>query len=377
MALSKKIENLVVGVDTKNCLVKILRNNGNDFKKATIEELSCENELIENQKIYDILVKILGYYLVSQRPVNPDVYVVLPDYFVTKDVITLPLLPQVKQKEVLRAELKRLYPNFDNLAISTTVLAKNKKQIVFSVVLVQKGLLLDCVLACKKHGLNLKGITYSSNCIINSFLALAKGKYANFLYVNVEETTSKIIYAMQGKTVCALPLGFGKDFLSIEQQNFLPNFVSSLVAQKELFNSAENLGAVSYSQSPEIDQFEKFCQTQTNKRLKAEEVLQSDKKTVLQNNFQVFSRYILGAAESIAQKTGLLLPDVAIVNLPANLASAIKNTDLDIKIALAKDELAEPCLLLDYFDLYGAIFCEKFNRSQNFLDRQNSVFKRK
>ncbi|MBR3790895.1 MAG: hypothetical protein IKK20_03750 [Clostridia bacterium] len=377
MALSKKIQNLVVGIDTKNFLVKILKNNGTDFKNAAIDEIACEKDLVENKHIFEILDNVLGYYLSTQKISAPDVYVVLPDYFITTDIITLPTMPQNRLKDALNAELRRMYPNFAQMQHNATVLSKTKKQVVFSVCLVEKPILHDCAMACKKHGLNLRCITYSANAIINSFLALGgKSKLGDLLYLHIAETQSKIIYATRGKTICFLPLAFGRDFLSSEESKLLPNFVKTPAAQREIFDSSANvMNNISFvSGSIENQAFLQYCAAQTHRQIAAERILQgtASKKSVLQINFAVFTRY-LSAIKHTISTYGLPQPEIAIVNLPNNMLSALKNADFDIKISPIKEELIEPCLLVDYFDLYGAIFSIAFNKGHNFLDKDKKA----
>ena len=381
MSLSKKIQNLVVGLDTKNYLIKIFKNSGTDFKKAAIDEIACEADLVENKRILEILDNVLGYYLSSQKLSAPDVYIVLPDYFITTDIIVLPAMPQNRLKEALQAELRRMYPNFSALTHNTTVLSKTKKQVVFLVCMVEKGILQDCATACKKHSLNLRCITYSANAIINSFLALGgKSKNGNLLYLHLAENQSKIIYATHGKTICFQPLGFGKNFLSTEQALLLPNFAQNTAAMREVFNSNANVSD-GYSYVPgstenlEDQAFAQFCDAQRRRQIAAERILQraTTKKSILQLNFSVFARYLLGIKNTVAYTYGLPSPDLAVVNLPNNMVSALKNADYDITISPLKDELVEPCLLADYFDLYGAIFSVAFNKGQNFLDKDKKA----
>lgn len=381
MALNKKIQNLVVGLDTKNYLVKILKNNGTDFKKATIDELTCEPDLVENKRIFEILDKILGYYIANQKLSAPDVYVVLPDYYITTDIITLPTMSQKSLKDALDAELRRMYPNFSALEHNSTLLSKTKKQSTFLVCMTEKGIIHDCISACKKHGLNLRCITYSANAIINSFLALgSKIKNGNLLYLNIGENQSKIIYSTHGKTICFLPLGFGRNFLSTETAQLLPNYEKNKVALREVFNTNANL-METYSYIPgnidnlEEQAFAQYCAEYNRKQTSAERILQgaTSKKSVLQINFAVFARYLEGIKNTITQTYGLPEPEIAIVNLPNNMLSALKNADFDIKITPLKDELIEPCLLVDYFDLYGAIFSVAFNKGQNFADKDKKA----
>ena len=237
MALSKKIENLVLQVDPKNKLVQVLRTFGDSQKDVVIEQLSCDKELFENKRIFEVLDSVLSAYLADSPITNPtEVFFVLADYFISNDIIVLPVLPPAKQKVALWTELKKTYPHFETLHFATTVLFKNKKRVVYGVSMAQKTIVQDCILIAKKYGLNLKNISYSANAVSSGFLALGtKLKADNFLILDIKEETSSFIYVTNKKTAIFFGLPIGQNVLSGKTLQFLPNYVESSLAEKEVF----------------------------------------------------------------------------------------------------------------------------------------------
>ena len=377
MALSKKIENLVLQVDPKNKLVKVLRNFGDSQKDVVIEELSCDKELFENKRIFEVLDSVLSAYLVDSPITNPtDVFFVLADYFISNDIIVLPVLPPAKQKVALWTELKKTYPHFETLHFATTVLFKNKKRVVYGVSMAQKTVVQDCILIAKKYGLNLKNISYSANAVSSGFLALGtKLKADNFLILDIKEEKSSFIYVTNKKTATFFGLPIGQNVLSGKTLQFLPNYLDSGLAEKEVFGQT-HLSAPSEPTffAGTMDEIEarSFQNVQKNKkeeRIATEKFLSTfaTHKTMLQKNFSVYLRHI-NAIKDVFEEYGLPKLEAVVVNLPNEFLPAIENTGLSVPITSMEAEFAEPSLLAQFLDLFGMIYSGKFNSEQNFLN---------
>ena len=376
MALNKKIENLVLHIDPQNQLVKVLRNFGDSQKDVVIEHLSCDKEVFENKRIFEALDNVLSAY-VAESPVGQqtDVYFVLADYYISTDIIVLPVMPQGKLKDALWAELRKTYPHFETMHFSTTILQKNKKRVVFGVSMLAKTIIQDCVLVAKKYGLSLKNISFASNANINAVLALgAKLKQENFLFLDIKEEKSSIVYVANQKTASFLNLPFGQNVLSEKTSMLLPNFIDSSLAEQEVF-ATTHLSAVEQPtffagtmDEIEARSFQNFQKNKKDERLATEKFLKTyaTHKNTLQKNFSIFLRYI-NAIKNIFEEYSLPKPEAVIVNLPEGLHSAIAQSGLDMPIEPIQDQLVSQSLLLEYFDLFGMIYCGKYNSGQNFL----------
>lgn len=376
MALNKKIENLVLQIDPKNNLIQILRSFGDSQKDVVIEKLSCEKELFENKRIFEALDSVLSVYL-AESPISSqsEVFFVLADTFVSTDVIALPIMPTAKLKTALNAELNKAYPHLETMHISTTVLQKNKKRVVFGVTMISKTTIQDCVLVAKKYGLNLKNISFSSNAVVSGALQLAtKLKQDSFLFLNIKETESAITYVVNQKVVCVHTLPFGQNALTDKTAQFLPNFIDSSLAEKEVFATTH----LTVGEEPtffagtmdeiEARSFQNFQKNKKQERLVAEKFLStfSTHKNILQKNFSMFLRHI-NAVKSIFEHYGLPQPELVVVNLPQNMLDAIQHSGLDVPVESLQSLMAQPNLLAEFLDLFGMIYVNKFNPGQNML----------
>ena len=59
MALSKKIENIVIGLDPKFNQLKILRNNGKNHKNLSIEHLAYEPDFYKGN-LFELLDNLIS-----------------------------------------------------------------------------------------------------------------------------------------------------------------------------------------------------------------------------------------------------------------------------------------------------------------------------
>lgn len=381
MALKTNIENLVIGFDTKKQLVKILRCKGADFKNITVEELQCDENLMNGARIFDVLDKVLSFYLATEKLSFPDTFIVLPDYLVSTDIITLPTLAAGKQKDVLGAFLARMYPNFQGIIHKSMVVGKNKRQTTFAVSMADKNIVAECAMVCKKHDLNLRVLTFAANAMVNSFLALAtRSRPADFLLVDIKETQTKVAYVLHDKTTCFFELPFGQNLLLCQTPAHLADFVESPAALREIFNvsgttlSEDITFAGATIEEIEAMAFQHFCTANSQRLRQAESALvQTDAaKPVVEQNFDVFARYLSGFLHSVVNKYALAAPQCAFVNVPDGVHLEKMAKDFDIELVSMKNSLAEKCLITDYFDLFGAVYASKFNAAQNFMDRDKA-----
>lgn len=371
MALSKKIENIVIGLDPKFNQLKILRNNGKNHKNLSIEHLAYEPDFYKDN-LFELLDNLISYHLKYFPAHTADAFVVLPNHFVFTQTITLPIMPAARLNLTLKAELERVCPKSEEYSIATTLIHKSKTNVVYFAVMVKQSILEACIKACKKNGLNLRGISYSANCTLNSFLALSEGKLQDFMFLDIKETESTLIYAAANKTSSFFTLPIGQNFLSAEEINVLANFKNVSDAQKDVFNA---LGANAYNITfsgatvAEIEKnaFSYFKSTFLNTQKQQEEMFFKENPTIsaLSANFSVMLRYVAETAEYV-NRLVQTPPRGIVVNLPKHLQGAISNQKNDVPISLLKSHLTEKCLISDYLDLYGALFMNTYNKTQNF-----------
>ena len=374
--MAKNTENLVISLDTHNYKITIFENSGTDFHKVNIEEYACESELIENQKLYDILDNVFSAYFDDKANSSPEAYVVLPDYFVSVEHIKLPVLPATKMKEALRAELKKLYPNLKELEVNSQVLSKTKKNITYACTLIKKYLITDCVSVAKKYNLNLKNITFHSNAVSNAYRALnSKNKHSSCVFADIAESQTHLIYTNKDKLLCFQTLPFGYTLLSTKR--LLSEFEMSMSRDAEkIVYLAKRKAREKNLSSLELD-------TEENKKLQLETFLSNLRKNkislgrfvkkseeqevdFLAQNFKTFEKYILLMIKNGVEKYGFAEPENIVVNIPTDVS--IPETSIEgIKLKNFAKEVPATFSLYDYLELYGALFCDSFNKGGNFI----------
>ena len=202
-----------------------------------------------------------------------------------------------------------------------------------------------------------------------------KLKADNFLILDIKEEKSSFIYVTNKKTATFFGLPIGQNVLSGKTLQFLPNYLDSGLAEKEVFGQT-HLSAPSEPTffAGTMDEIEarSFQNVQKNKkeeRIATEKFLSTfaTHKTMLQKNFSVYLRHI-NAIKDVFEEYGLPKLEAVVVNLPNEFLPAIENTGLSVPITSMEAEFAEPSLLAQFLDLFGMIYSGKFNSEQNFLN---------
>lgn len=244
MALNRSMSNIVIGFDDVKGLAEVFVNNGSDFRKATIEQFKIDKDLIkEESKVYDTLNLVLSAFMGDKDLSQPDVYVVLPDYYITMDLVTLPYMQKNRMKDALRAELRKLYVNFEELEFNSSIFSKNKKQVVFSCTFVKKSILTQIASVMKRYNLNLRNVSFKSNACVNSFLALGgKVKHSSLILANIYEDSSSLISINKDKLINFLPLSFGTNILSGVRRVYESEVTDNFAGEFLRFNAMKSNG---------------------------------------------------------------------------------------------------------------------------------------
>jgi len=374
MSLNKKKLNLIISFDIENCQVQIMSNYGNDVNSATIERFDFDKNIFEHEGIIDILDKALESFFLDKVINIDDVYFVLPDNFVCAEYIKIPIMPSIKMKETLKAELNRLFSNLNEFLIKTSVQQKNKKNITYRCLLVKKDVVHNCFNVCKKHGLNIKNISYFSSAFTNSILALSnRGRHLPFLTVDIQANITRFMCVSKDKLIYSYDLPFG--YLDItNSNNKSKNYLGAeylFFSLKPIINEKKDAGGYLVNELS----FKDLFQQKQEEREKIEELvlsLDSNKKNV--NEFEIINIFIEKIKDDFFDKDGII-PDYAIINAPKRYEEKIKSLTSSLKIYYIDEVLIKKCLIKEFFNLYGMIYASTFNREQNIVDkeRQNLI----
>ena len=363
--MAKSARNLVVSLDTHNYRITIMENSGREYASASIEEFACETALIENQKLYDILDNVFVAYFDDKDNTQPETYITLPDYFVSVEHVKLPVMPAAKMKEALRNELKKLYPNLKDLEIKSQIINKTKKNITYACTIIKKYLLADCTNAAKKYNLNLKNVTFHSNAVATAYQTLCpKSKHTNYIFADVAETQTHLLYASKDKLLTFQTLPFGYNLLSTKR--LMSEFEMSMskdaekivyLAKRKAREKNLSLLEIDTEENKKL-QMEKFLsdlrknKIQLGKFVKRAETQEMD---FLEQNFKTFEKYIFLMCESV-KNCGFPAPEVVVINAANDLHEFLRDRSVgDMKVKDFSVEAPAGFSLFDYLELYGAI----------------------
>ncbi|MGN1227231.1 MAG: hypothetical protein ACI4TX_01155, partial [Christensenellales bacterium] len=275
-------------------------------------------------------------------------------------------------------ELKKLYLNYNELEINSTVFSKSKKQVEFTLSIIKKSIINECINVCKKYNLSLRNISYSSNGIINSFLALGnKVKHSSYIFANVEKEQTRLIYANKDKLINFSVIPFGLNVLSNDKEVYEGDYIKNNSSNFLMFNIESNMkndsNAIDYNYENEyIKQFNYSKRAKrTAQKLRDNyvgEVCQSG-NSILEKNFSIIAKHI-SAYKNEIKKGDFAVPEYAIINMPNEYKINLNNIDCDLKLQKFSESIMEDCYLNDYLDLYGMLYAVVYNKGQNFVDKE-------
>ena len=134
--------NLIIGFDTiDNCLT-VMRIVGNDISTCKVDYISVRPELFVCGEWAQIISEYLPEYIDNQHfDKTFAVYLMLPDRLVSTDVLTIPTLSSGKMADALQSQIEELYTFAPNYKFNKIMLASNKSNTTYELIMVNKDVL--------------------------------------------------------------------------------------------------------------------------------------------------------------------------------------------------------------------------------------------
>ncbi len=319
--------------------------------------------------------------------------VVLPDYAVAKDLISLPVLNKKAMDSALRVELIHFYQNHDELKIHSYPASKNKQYAVYVISAMRKDILTAIYTACSEAKLPLYAITYAASAATNAVAALSpKYKSSSYLLLDVKEESAAVAIVTKGRTTGSYDLPFGYRILSQNRLAAEDLLFDHTTAEIAVLNAKERARAKQLTMSDsEIDQSAPIPE-EGEEGAPAQETAETAKtagrktarklpKFMLREfdptpegfayeNFRLFVKWTLlqiRANESIMR---LGQPSAILVRMPEQyhyLLDRLKEEEsengIEFRAFSSADDLPD---VAEHLELYGGFFVENGNLPNNF-----------
>ena len=139
----------------------------------------------------------------------------LPDLNIFTDTVVLPVIRGTDPEKSLNAYLLSSYSNVKNLILRKTLIQQTKQAYTFQLIGVMNNLIFPIKKALAEAKVNVQNVSFVSGTTNLAFLAInPKVKNENYLFLDIKEGKTRIIYSFKGRVLGFFSLPFGKEILS-------------------------------------------------------------------------------------------------------------------------------------------------------------------
>ena len=233
--------NLIIGFDTLNYNLKIMRVIGRDSSSVKVDFIPVPEEHFTRGEWDKIITLGVTDYIKKQNfDKSFAVHLVLPDRVVATDVIIVPTLAKSKMLSGLEAQIKDLYFFYNDYKFNKSVVTANKTNTTFELLMVAKPLLNEVYKALGESKLYIKNSTYASNAAVNAVFALRpKNRKQSFIFLDIKSDHANLIAISNGVTVGWQNIRFGYNVFLNDKVMIENNVVFNDIAQVAVINATE------------------------------------------------------------------------------------------------------------------------------------------
>ena len=251
---AKKL-NLIIGFDTVNYNLKVMRVLNNDFTSVKVDFVPVEEEHFIKGEWEQILTKGITEYIENQHFDSTfAVRLVMPDSVIGTDVLTVPSLSRVKQAQAIESQMKELYFFYKDYKYNKLLLTQNKSNSSYEITMINKALLNRVYKALNDCKLYVKNTTYASSAIVNSIFAIRpKTRRGSFLVLDIKPDFARVIAVSNGRTIGWKHVKFGYNVLEMPKVMIENNIVYNDITQIAVLNAVEKAKKKTMTMMAEVE----------------------------------------------------------------------------------------------------------------------------
>lgn len=377
-----------ISIDTSNSTFHFYSMLGTDKKTIKHHVKSYSGEQFGDE-FFDRLKKVVSDYA-KNNPTDSvrKVTVVLPDSVILTDTFRVPTMKGLGQtKKALEATMSGLYRNYNDLRIASAVTEQNKQSSTYAIAAVRKDLISSIYSAFSESKMVVETVTSASGATVNSVSMLnPKLKNATYVFLDVKDVYSRVIFVANGIPVGSYKLPFGLELLRSEeviQEDVLFDHSSAelaIINAKERARSQEltvmtsedgENGEQLMTDGVQLrDESDADDELQTGPKVLAKKAprklpkfMQRDvpetQEGVAAENFRIFVKWALTLIRENTRLTALGMPAFVSVNLPVDLIGvldAANEESAENGISFVHFSNKEGSPELANLELYGGFF---------------------
>ncbi len=390
--MAKSNYQTTISIDVRHSAFHFYSMDGNDLSTITHSIKGFSGNLFDEAFFHRFKKAVSKYAATVPADGIRKVTVILPDTVVHNDTINLPTMRGKGQTQKnLDVTLRGLYRNYSDLIILPSMVAQNKQYTVYSLTAVQKHIISSLYAACAENKMFVDTVVSASAATIGGAVELdpklARGSY---VFLDIKDTYSRIIFVANGKKVGFYSLPFGHEFLSnpkITPEDMLFDHSYAALAVLNANEKAKSkkltvLGTETSESSDETD-----FEDEAEKLPEAEPVVQEQENVkiftkkgprrlpkfmqreipetpegILYENFRVLVKWTLDLIARNQKLTAIDQPKFVCVNMPKELMGVLDtvNTEAEENGILFRPFITDDAVLsaTSNLDLFGGL-CKK------------------
>lgn len=417
----------VITIDTEESLVRFFSMTQGNQASWKEEQKKCRGRVLDEQFIKTFQDIVSDYAAQNPTAQEAGVVVVLPDYAIATDTLSVPTLRHKKSTDSLNLAINELYKNAADLKINNRISTQNRQFTTFNVTMIQKSLMNSVYSACSACKMVPKAITYAASSTVNAVQSFnSKLANASYLFMDIKPNYTRISFVAHGHT-CGyyfLPFGYSifersrvaaedmlfdhsqaellvlnaKEKAKAKQLTMMGNENASQMGQAmaEDENAEENAASAepeNESQDAEAENEEEASEnvfsasansmagsTQTIKTLPKKQprklpkyMLRETPQTeegYVYENFRLFEKWALNLIQANQKQYWYEKPDAVYINLPKQYDFVFERANEEKKengisfLPIDKQNASDD--IIDNLESYGGFFTSQFNSNNNF-----------
>ena len=339
-----------------------------------------------DQDFYDRLARVIN----QQKEKNPaldlqSASLILPDQLFLLDMVSIPIINRKAMQHSLSLAIEAIYKNADELNLMTYSVQQTKQTATFGLSGVRRDLLEQVRKVFADSGINIGGITYASNAMVNGAFTLnPKLKGETFLLMDIKENYTRLAFVVRGCTMGYYDLPFGHGMLYKSRVAAEDMLFDHRAGELLVLNAMERAKAkqlTMYGELPDEQDEEGGPKYETASDGTVRKVARKLPKFMqrptpqyrsefVYENFRIFVKWALDLIGNNANIVSLAKLDKVYVNLPDEykfLFEVLNEEKADHSVSfhpLLAD--AAEATFVDNLELYGGFFLGQYNEANTF-----------
>ncbi len=210
---NKNSNSLAIAIEPSK--IKFYYMSAGDKNTLTTTEYDYKPYIFSAGFYGELTAKAADYLAKNPSVANDtNITVVVPDSGVATDTLLIPTMSRHKLNESLAVAIEGSYRKHADLEVNSFMSMQNKRQTLYSLVIMRKDLLKWITAACNEAKLKPNMVTHSAACTANAVCQLnPKLRASSYMFMDIREEKTNVVFVIKGRAAGYYPLPFGYSIL--------------------------------------------------------------------------------------------------------------------------------------------------------------------